>query len=329
MISLFVLYPALLAAMCIECFLYGIFFVLSVVSLYLLIKRSRNLNDSRRWTPITTFMAITVLLFLSNTIHCILTAIQTSTLTTPPVQLALVQQSTIAGDAMLMLTAIVNDAVITYRLWIVWSYNKRIVIIPLCTLVGLIVCAILIVRKEMQLLPSFDFSTLGTWSLNSQVYILWCVFTLCTNLYCTTMIAWRIWRINFVIIDHKSSKLTSLLTILIESAAVYTIWVVFFLVTYVTLDELQLFSYQTLSVVAGISFMFINVRVGMGWEQTQAPQTLPTSATSLATAGTPSELYSMPPVAVSIVHEVDNDDSSKKPALLVSSSDTSVRARQH
>ncbi|CCM06249.1 uncharacterized protein FIBRA_08498 [Fibroporia radiculosa] len=319
------LIPANIATVCVESFLYGIFFVLSTVSLYLLIKRYRELGGQfsggpHPWTPIMTFIVANIALFISNTIHWILVVIRIfmAFVTYPQGPLLfyadIAQPSEVVQSGALIFTAIVNDAMMIYRMWIVWGYSKRVVVIPLCTLVGLTVCGIAVVYQmtRFHLGQNIFITDLGRWLTSNSV------FTLCTNLYCTSMIAWRIWRINDTVEGHKSNNLMSVLAIIVESSAIYTIWTIFFLVTYEVGSNLQFLSNQTLSIVAGISFMLVNVRVGMGWEQ-KPPQTISTFAAAQITSRTLNQSYNLQPMTVCISQAVDCDDDLSKSASQFSS----------
>jgi len=53
------------------------------------------------------------------------------------------------------------------------------------------------------------------------------------------------------------------LVTLVESAALYTIWNIFYYAAYQCQSELQFVLNQTVPAICGIAFMLINVRVGL------------------------------------------------------------------
>ncbi|TFK25290.1 hypothetical protein FA15DRAFT_703837 [Coprinopsis marcescibilis] len=61
-------------------------------------------------------------------------------------------------------------------------------------------------------------------------------------------------------------SLLPILVILVESAALHSVWTVLGFVTYQAEMPLAIIALETGPVVAGIAFMLINVRVGLGWD---------------------------------------------------------------
>ncbi|CCM06131.1 uncharacterized protein FIBRA_08381 [Fibroporia radiculosa] len=310
------LVPVNIATVCIESFFYGIFFVLSTVSLYLLVKRywelGGRLSSSQPWTPTMTFIVANVAIFLSTTIHWILVVIRIfmAFVTYPQGPLLfyadIAQLSEVVLSGALIFTLLATDAMMIYRMWIIWGYSKHVVIIPLCTFMGLLVCGIAVLYQETRfhMGQNIFITDLDRWLTSDAV------FTLCTNLYCTTMIAWRIWRIRRIstqIEGHRNNNLMSVLAIIVESSAIYTVWAIFFLVTYEAGSNLQFLPNETICIVSGISFMLINVRVGMGWEQ-KAPQAISTFAAAPFTSKILNPSVTVQPTTVYISQAIECDD---------------------
>ncbi|KZT10011.1 uncharacterized protein LAESUDRAFT_694554 [Laetiporus sulphureus 93-53] len=314
------LIPAELATICIESFFHGIFFTLSVVSFYLLFRRQKDLgayggrkqsdSTSRTRKSIRIFLLAAVLIFLSNTVHWIVAITRLFKAfvyykggSAPSDFYADVSQPTeLIQTSALAFTATINDAMIICRLWIVWAFNKEVVIFPLCTLVGLTVCGIGSIYQISKTHIGEDvfISALGRWLTSGAV------LTLCTNVYCTTMIAWRIWRINSAVSGHRRGSLASVMAIIVESAALYTIWTIFFMVAYLARSNLQFVTSETWVFVAGISFMLINVRVGMGWAQ-NGTTTISTFEAASDTSASGDQSFAMKPLAVTITSTVHRD----------------------
>ncbi|KIY49889.1 hypothetical protein FISHEDRAFT_14909, partial [Fistulina hepatica ATCC 64428] len=57
------------------------------------------------------------------------------------------------------------------------------------------------------------------------------------------------------------------LAIFIESVVLYTIWSIVFGSIYWVESSMQIVFLNSMPSIAGISFMLINVRVGLGWAQ--------------------------------------------------------------
>ncbi|KZT09997.1 uncharacterized protein LAESUDRAFT_673684 [Laetiporus sulphureus 93-53] len=307
-----------LATICIESFFYGIFFTLSAVSFYLLFRRQKDLGayggqkqpHSTSKRSIRIFLAATVIIFLSNTVHWIMAITRLFKAfvyykggSAPSDFYADVSQPTeVVQSAALVFTVMTNDAMIIYRLWYVWAFNKGIVIFPLCTLVGLTLCGFgsIYQMTKTRLGEDIFITAVGRWLTSSSV------LTLCTNVYCTTMIAWRIWRINSAVSGNRRGSLTSLMAIIVESAALYTIWTIFFMVTYLARSNLQFVTNETWAFVAGISFMLINVRVGMGWAQ-NGTTTTSTFGVTFGTSASGNQPFAMRPLAVTVTSTVHRD----------------------
>ncbi|KAJ6515502.1 hypothetical protein C8R45DRAFT_956707 [Mycena sanguinolenta] len=287
-----------LGTVSVESFLYGVYVVLFVTSMYLMGARYSKADQpkvgsraSRRssifWGPICLFLLITA--------HWILT-VDRSFLAfvyfkngTLPIAFYgdLSHITEVVKTGFVSASLVVGDALIIHRLWVVWSRNIYVCIFPICTMLGLAICGGGITYQLSQYTIGEDIfiSAAGRWITSDTV------FTLCTNVYCTALITWRIWRNSRLVAPYGSSNLNSLLGVLIESAALYTTWTLFFLISYQTKSNLQFIALDCWGAITGISCMLIHVRVGLGWSQTS----MRTGA-----ASTPSA----PPFAVNISRAV-------------------------
>ncbi|KAF9806387.1 hypothetical protein IEO21_08680 [Rhodonia placenta] len=318
-----------LAAICIESLFYGIFLVLSIASLYVLTRRGRETSDPRiggttLWSMITPMSLAAVSLFMTNMAHWIINVYRIFQAfvilddETERIQFLgdLPQPSDVCKLSVLMASLIIGDMMLVYRLWVVWAYNKVVTFPPLCSLLGLIVCAI---GALYEISRAYDGESLfasapGDWITAN------CVFTLCTNVYSTGFIAWRIWRANKEARRFGGVNLMGVLGILVESAALYTAWTILFFVTFLLQSNLAFFFSDTYSAIAGIAFMLINVRVGMGW----APRATIRSALSASIgpfspgANGP---YSMGRLTVNVTKVIHRDDGIDPPIKFASNSD--------
>ncbi|KAI0732197.1 hypothetical protein C8Q72DRAFT_819566 [Fomitopsis betulina] len=78
-------------------------------------------------------------------------------------------------------------------------------------------------------------------------------------------------------------------------------YITFFYASYQTSSNVQYTAIDTVRVIAGISLIMINVRVGLGWAQ-QAP---PSMSSSNPSRGTSERPYTLRPVAIDIAMTVD------------------------
>lgn len=321
------LLSANVATLCIESLLYGVFLVLSVASMYMLVQRSRastNVPWHAKSTLFITPMSVAaVLLFMTNTAHWIIGVYRAFRAfiyfeggQQPFAYFNDMRQPTeVSQTALLMVSLIIGDSVLVYRLWIIWAFNNRsIVIFPACTLLGLTTCAIGVIYQLAR--PNakndiFDSAT-GRWITSN------CVFTLCTNVYSTAFIGWRILRTNREAQRIGGSNLMGILGILVESAALYTAWTIFFFVTYHVQSNLQYTCSDTYCAIAGITFMLINVRVGMG---SATRTTQPGSAIAVEAGREGGEqAFRMEHLSVNITRVVQRDDGNELPMKFASRS---------
>ncbi|KAJ6612358.1 hypothetical protein B0H10DRAFT_300702 [Mycena sp. CBHHK59/15] len=266
-----------LVTVCIESVLYGIFLVLFVASISLVVTRHRetarrarrNGMAAAKSVYLTPMFMASVALSLTVTAHWILTVDRLFLAFvhfhngTKPLQfyLDLSQVTSITKIGLLVATILIGDAIIVYRLWIVWNYNRIVIIFPLCTLLGLAVCGIGIIYQFTQYIPGQNpFLTAASRWISSD-----CAFTLSTNVYCTAMIAWQILRSSSQSQNIGLGSLNSVLATLVESAAIITTQTLFFTIVYHLESNLQIIGITIWSPIAGIAFMLINVRVALGW----------------------------------------------------------------
>ncbi|EGN92090.1 hypothetical protein SERLA73DRAFT_79886 [Serpula lacrymans var. lacrymans S7.3] len=325
------LVSANLAAVCIESFLYGIFFVLSMSSVFLLIVRHRSQYTqypakSRRSILTSPIFVGTILLFITVTTHWIITFLRLFQAFllyergTSPLSFYgdLSQATEVVKTGFVMATISISDAMLVcqtdgicvtftefptqiYRLWLIWNHKLSVIILPLFTLMGLTVCG---VGATYQLTlyhieKKLYMSQAGRWVTSD------CVFTLCTNIY--TMIAWKVWRTNKASRTHgyTQGSLLPILATLVESAALYTLWSIFFFATYQSHTNLHSTILDTWSPVAGIAYTLINVRVGLGHTQSSKQISFASQEPAIIRGQVGGNSYSMRPIAVNITR-MDN-----------------------
>ncbi|KAF7352532.1 hypothetical protein MVEN_01218200 [Mycena venus] len=260
--------------------LYGLFFILAILSAVLHIQRTmRGHQNASRRTILSSVLRnpmimAGIMLFLTVTAHWILDIIDTAygllESENPQVYfLAPIRLRAVTGTAFFLASLVICDTMIIYRLWIVWNKSTLVVIFPVITLLGMLTCGIGVTRQ-------FAVTAVGE-SVFTQEIARWIVtdsvFNLLTNVYSTGLIAYRIYTINarmsIITRVHGGDDLKSVMAILVESSALLSAWIVFEMITYSTKSALEIFVLNTLGTVSGLSFMLINVRVALGWGQTE------------------------------------------------------------
>ncbi|KAJ7625830.1 hypothetical protein FB45DRAFT_72337 [Roridomyces roridus] len=165
------------------------------------------------------------------------------------------QPTEVASVSLFFLIILLGDMLLDYRLWIIWGGHRKVMILPVLTVVGAVVASVGVV---------FHFagwvSQSNTWSG------LGFGFSLINNIYSTGFIAFRMSTAKC----SPESRLTSFLTILIESAALQTFWLTFTGIAVLLGSLLEPFAADIFPAIIGIANLLIHARVGLGWSQDTA-----------------------------------------------------------
>ncbi|OJT13248.1 hypothetical protein TRAPUB_10183 [Trametes pubescens] len=274
-----------LALACIESLLYGMFFVLAMTSLAVLVGRhtnrtstfgGRSFTSDRIWTsPLfvaTMFLLATVTSHWLITVRRVFDAFVYFDAGQDPMEYYLTVEAPtqVIGTAFVVATVIVGDIILTYRIWTVWDRRWTLIIFPtLCTLAYTALGV-----SMVQLFASYSPNESIFMSAARHRVIPTSALTLATNLYGTGTIAYRIWSSNRAM-KHSHTfggvglRVSEGLVIFIESAAFYTFWTLFFVVSFSANSLLEQFAFHCIPAATGISFMLIVVRVGLGFHWSQ------------------------------------------------------------
>ncbi|KAJ7926771.1 hypothetical protein B0H13DRAFT_1069547 [Mycena leptocephala] len=262
-----------LATVIIETFFYGIYLVLFFTSIYLLFTaQSRGLRSERSvWlSPILVGGSV---LFIAVTGHWIFTIdrlflafVVVNNGADPLGFFGDLSQATQIGQSSFLLASLaIVDALFVHRLWVVWAHNRYVVIFPMMTLLGLCVSAVGVMIQFSQFGPDDSLIEFANgWIVTD------CAFTVCTNIYCTSLIAWRLWRVQSILKPMGGPTLMSVLAIIVESATISATWAMFFVITYVIRSNLR-FLIDVTPAIVGSANMLIYVRVGLGWAHAPEP----------------------------------------------------------
>ncbi|KAJ7144529.1 hypothetical protein C8R44DRAFT_865439 [Mycena epipterygia] len=132
--------------------------------------------------------------------------------------------SSTVGSVFLALSFAIGDFMIIYRLWVVWSFNKKVIIFPVLSLTGFMISYIIAVYAT-----SHHLSISGDTALTPMVV---CIL---------------VWEF---------------LAIIVESAAIF--WIIYYTVTHQLNTTLQYIAISVIPTVGGIANALIHVRVGLG-----------------------------------------------------------------
>ncbi|KAJ7509511.1 hypothetical protein B0H11DRAFT_1251332 [Mycena galericulata] len=266
--------PANLTTLVLESCLYGILLILFISTIYFLATRrtlAGNHQTSRHHFTSLVFLGVTAL-FLVITVHWSIVIYQAffafvhlgSAIAEDTFYANLSQRSEILKTALVLTAVLLGDSLVMYRLWIIWSGNRYVLIFPICTLLGVLVTSFGILYEvsqwESRLRGAAFESESKPWTATGFV------LSLITNMYSTAFIVVRISRATEKN-AASGSHLMSFLAILVESAALQTVWFSFTAVTLFASSDAEYIASDCFPVIIGIANLLIQARVGLGWSQ--------------------------------------------------------------
>jgi len=136
--------------------------------------------------------------------------------------------------------------------------------------------------------------------------------TLAIQLYCTGLIAFRIWSVNRKMKSIGQADLTPAIMIFVESGASCTFMTLLTLILYLVGSNVQFTSFNTTVPVVGLTFSLIIVRVSLGMshngDETTQTTTLRMQFNSpAAVQSNEASSYKTDPIAISVQKEVNHE----------------------
>ncbi|KDQ18747.1 hypothetical protein BOTBODRAFT_520017 [Botryobasidium botryosum FD-172 SS1] len=252
-----------IAAFFLEAMLYGVFLVLFFICVWVLLYRRTTDRINR---PL---LATSVLLFILSTLHMavdiqrfLFAFINFRDLPGGPAAFFanLGHYTEVMKIAVYVTQTLVGDSLVVYRVFVVWSRDWRIIVLPTMLLLSTAItgygtCYHLALLKPGQ---SVFLIALKPW-ITSYFAI-----TLTTNVMCTGLLAYRIWNINRGQGGAGGRDLSSLVVIVVESGAIYSSALIALLTLYVLGNNGQYVVLDAVNPIIGIVFSLIIVRVGLG-----------------------------------------------------------------
>ncbi|KAJ7914089.1 hypothetical protein B0H13DRAFT_2463742, partial [Mycena leptocephala] len=240
-----------MASVVLESLLYGIFLVFFFVNIYLRVSKysKPRILKEPLWNPV---VISTIAIFLTCTAHWVLTVVRffRAVLGSADTYAAILyyaddsQTTQVARSALTEMTMLIGDAVIIHRLWLIWNRNFRVVVVPVILWFGVLACGIVVA------------------CLFSQSWLGHILFTTSAGGWVTAN--WMLTTIRAVK-DIGDGIFMPVLAILVESAAMWTTWMIFFAVTYQTRSVLEFNVVDLTPLIIAFTNMFIHLRVGLGW----------------------------------------------------------------
>ncbi|KAJ7688971.1 hypothetical protein B0H17DRAFT_646028 [Mycena rosella] len=244
-----------------ELFLFGVYAVLFTAVIYLFRSRHGSLPTNK---PALWVLLGLVTQFLTITAHCIVTIYKLFLgAAAAEFYLDLSTPSSVTSIALLVLSSLVTDTLVIYRLYVIGSHRRKLIIFPLAFLVGQAVSAGGVIHRFVEMRPGDHSSSDGWVATNLALSIV-------ISVYSTAMISWKIWRISTVVnklSEHIDGGMrnTSILAILIESAALQTSAAIGTLVTFQLGFVGQAVWAGIMPVIFGLATVLIHSRIGLGW----------------------------------------------------------------
>ncbi|KAK7464286.1 hypothetical protein VKT23_006453 [Stygiomarasmius scandens] len=265
---------------------YGIFIVLWAVSMFLMFNQlitsigndHPSPGSNRRLSPLAVICAALkrpmllalIVLFLSNTTYwvCIVIRMFKAFADIPdatwPLRFLgdLTDVTMMLYNTFLGISLFICDAIVVYRLSVLWRHNYKVIAVAILLMVGAIV---------IMIGTAIQFTRLQGADIFNQDLIRWlsssAVITFCTNGYCTALIAYRIGQFQNDTSNRMKGRLSKATAIFVESAALYMFWALAFLISYETHTNIHTAIVDLGPACAGIACTMITIRVGMGWDK--------------------------------------------------------------
>ncbi|KAJ7042148.1 hypothetical protein C8F04DRAFT_1390659, partial [Mycena alexandri] len=204
-----------MAVVVLETVLYALLLVAASTTLYLRFSR-HGIPKLLVWNPVVLF---TVLISAASGAHWILTIVRffdafVGSADAGPIRFYLDTQEVQTARNLLTVTAIlIGDAAIIHRLWLIWNRSLPVIIVPLATCFGgsIIGCAVAYVIAHPVAGAQLVLWLKASW-----------ILTLVTNVYCTGLIIWKIWKTKRTEHLLGDGTLVPVLIVLLDSAAVWT-----------------------------------------------------------------------------------------------------------
>ncbi|KAF9028365.1 hypothetical protein BDZ89DRAFT_1133678 [Hymenopellis radicata] len=248
-------------SLCLEILTHGIYTAIVSVALYSLFNRSKKLYST------STHISLALLILTMYSLATIHVSVRWYWIRQALIVKGTTASSVVAalGDTRFLwlwmtsgivasLNIFIADCILIWRCWCVWDGRWKVVIVPImCTIIGIIFTGFFIYQEQPH--PSAQWSSWGA-SINWGVPYF--AMSLATTLLCTSLIVFRIWylgRVDALRTYHR------IIEVIVESAALYAIALVVFLVFFVRDDLNTGYPQAVLYSITGIAPTLIVVRV--------------------------------------------------------------------
>ncbi|KAJ7732694.1 hypothetical protein B0H16DRAFT_175131 [Mycena metata] len=163
---------------------------------------------------------------------------------------------------------LIGDVAIIHRLWLIWNQSLSVIIIPVLGCLGFSIVGRAITYQTFELVAGASLFPTARWMTAS-----WSL-PLITNTYCTGLIVWKICKTRRTA-EHVlgDGTLVPVLIVLLESAAVWTIWGLLFAIATEVGSPLQILMADLTPILVGLVNMAIYLRVELQCTRPQSDRT--------------------------------------------------------
>jgi len=247
----------------VQSILYGIYFVLFTRTMTVLLRRSIARTEMYR-----VMIATAIVMWIIATAHLAVSGIRAVRIFVPDHNPGSPSDSfSIITDLVSLglnfLQILLGDAFLLYRMAVVWGRDWRIYVFPLALLSASIVTAVGVIY-QLNGAPG------GGFVVNTRWIVSFIAMTLTTNIFCTSLIAVKIWKINSFSSQFVGHSLTPVMLMVIESGSIYSCTLIGLLISYIVKSWAQYLILDSIPPIVGSVFSMVIVRLGLGLSRPDA-----------------------------------------------------------
>jgi len=293
---------AALAGVFTSAILYGIFIVLLVGCLYVLL---------RRWKadpPNYVLVVAAILMFSLNTAIVALSfsRVQDAFLVDPEDALDLANWKEVTKTTLTSAYMGLADALLIYRCWIVWKRQLWVVAAPIVLLLACVAMIILLLRAmalSTESAEGISAPSIAPW-ITSVLAI-----TLFQNLLVTSLIVYRIWKVNSSVSGSGARTLRPIMAMILESGLLYSATLFIWLMTYVAYSNSEYIMVDCINPAIGITYCLLVIRV-----RTNSPTTMTSTADRISGGGA-TQSHPLQVISVEVHRHYHTDPSPAKDSV--------------
>ncbi|KAF8520315.1 hypothetical protein JB92DRAFT_2895741 [Gautieria morchelliformis] len=302
-------------AIFLETLLYGISLTLVCITLWVLVNKQDKTKTHR------IMFAIAISLFFLATVHIILDVVRIleafvflpDSIPGGPIgYLGNVSNPLFIAKTVVYVTqTLIGDSLVTWRCYAVHRGNKYVIIYPALSVASCAATGYFVAWNQTNVMPgSTIFQAGGAW------ITAFFVLTMSTNVYCTSLIVYRIWTSSRAVASYHQSSLIPVILAVVESAGLYSSMLLALLITYLLNSNGQYPALDMMIPLISIVFSLIILQISFGMSGVKGSAGNYSTSEHAGTArhGFSSTVPSYPLQAISVeISRVTNSDDTSVP----------------